>query len=95
MQRALVFTHLLEQMAIVINDGELIVGERGPAPKAVSTYPEICCHSLQDLDILNSRERIPYRVSAEARNGGTICSSMSSMLRPSGGPSRNRESTGT
>ena len=66
-QRALVFTHLLQQMAIVINAGELIVGERGPAPKAVSTYPEICCHSLQDLDILNSRARIPYRVSVEAR----------------------------
>lgn len=66
-QRALVFTHLLQQMAIVINAGELIVGERGPAPKAVSTYPEICCHSLQDLDILNSRARIPYWVSVEAR----------------------------
>jgi formate C-acetyltransferase len=68
MLRAQVFTHILENKTIVINDGELIVGERGPAPKATSTYPEICCHSLQDLDILNSRPKIPYGVTEEARS---------------------------
>ena len=39
--RALAFRHLLENKAVVIGDGELIVGERGPAPKATPTYPEI------------------------------------------------------
>lgn len=68
MLRALAFKHLLERKTIVINDGELIVGERGPAPKATPTYPELCCHSLQDLDVLNSREKIPYAVDAAARN---------------------------
>jgi len=66
-RRALVFKHLLERKAICMNEGELIVGERGPAPKATSTYPELCCHSLQDLDLLNSRPRIPYAVSSETR----------------------------
>ncbi|MEW6661411.1 MAG: trans-4-hydroxy-L-proline dehydratase [Bacillota bacterium] len=67
MRRALAFKHLMENKTICINEGELIVGERGPAPKATPTYPELCCHSLQDLDILNSREKIPFAVSPEAR----------------------------
>jgi trans-4-hydroxy-L-proline dehydratase len=67
MRRALAFRHLMEHETVCINDGELIVGEKGPAPKATPTYPELCCHSLGDLDILHSRERIPFRVSDEAR----------------------------
>ncbi len=67
MRRALCFQYLLEHKAICINEGELIVGEKGPAPKAAPTYPELCCHSLEDLDILNSREKIPFAVSPEAR----------------------------
>ena len=66
-RRALAFKYLLEHKAICINEGELIVGEKGPAPKAAPTYPELCCHSLQDLDILNSREKVSFAVSAEAR----------------------------
>ena len=65
--RALSLRYLLEHKAICINEGELIVGEKGPAPKATPTYPELCCHSLQDLDVLNSRSKIPFSVSAQAR----------------------------
>mgnify|MGYP006282830753 CR=1 FL=1 len=65
--RALAFRHLLEHKTIWIGDGELIVGEKGPAPKATPTYPELCCHSLEDLQILNDREKIPYGVSDEVR----------------------------
>jgi formate C-acetyltransferase len=65
--RALAFRHLLERKTIHVGDGELIVGERGPAPKGTPTYPELCCHSLQDLEILNDRERISYVVSDEAK----------------------------
>jgi trans-4-hydroxy-L-proline dehydratase len=67
MRRALAFKYLMEHRTIFLGAGELIVGEKGPAPKATPTYPELCCHSLQDLDILNSREKIPFAVSAEAR----------------------------
>jgi len=48
-QRARAFQFLLENKTICINKGELIVGERGPTPKATPTYPEICCHSLFDV----------------------------------------------
>ena len=66
--RALSFKHLMENKTICINDGELIVGERGPAPKATPTYPELCCHTMEDLRILNSRERTPFVVPDEVRN---------------------------
>ncbi|HPW18246.1 MAG TPA: glycyl radical protein [Candidatus Aminicenantes bacterium] len=60
MQRALAFKHVMENKAVCINDGELIVGERGPAPKATPTYPEVCCHSLQDLRRLNDRKKTSF-----------------------------------
>ena len=67
MKRALSFRYLLENKAVWIGDGELIVGERGPAPKATPTYPEITTHSLQDLDLLDSRPRTSFQVSPEVR----------------------------
>jgi trans-4-hydroxy-L-proline dehydratase len=66
-QRAKAFRYLLENKHIGINDGEWIVGERGPAPKATSTYPEVTVHSLQDLEILNNREKVWFRVDEETR----------------------------
>jgi trans-4-hydroxy-L-proline dehydratase len=65
--RALAFRHIMEHKTVYIGAGELIVGEKGPAPKATPTYPELCCHSLEDLDILHSRKNIPFRVSQDAR----------------------------
>ncbi len=65
--RALALKHLLEKKKILIKEGELIVGERGPAPKATPTYPEICCHSLEDLETLDKRGKIPYAVDEATR----------------------------
>jgi len=65
--RARVFGELMERKAVWIGDGELIVGEKGPAPKATPTFPELCCHSLDDLAILDAREKIPFAVDARAR----------------------------
>ncbi|HRD01807.1 MAG TPA: glycyl radical protein [Candidatus Saccharicenans sp.] len=65
LQRAQVFKDLMQKKAIFIEDGELIVGERGPAHKASPTYPEVCCHSLEDLEILNSRPKTSYAVDEE------------------------------
>ncbi len=66
-RRALSFKYLMEHKTIYIGPGELIVGEKGSAPKATPTYPELCCHSLQDLDILNTREKTWFIVSPEDR----------------------------
>lgn len=67
MRRALAFQYLMAHKTIHINHHELIVGERGTEPKATSTYPEICVHSLQDLEILDGREKTPYAVNRQTR----------------------------
>jgi trans-4-hydroxy-L-proline dehydratase len=67
-QRAKSFKYILENKQVCINEYELIVGERGPAPKETPTYPEITVHSLQDLDILNSRSKVWFRVDDDTRN---------------------------
>ena len=66
--RALAFKHLLEHKALHLDPDELIVGERGPAPKATPTYPEICTHTPGDLEILDTRPRIPFSVSDDVRD---------------------------
>ena len=66
LRRALAFRHLMEHKTIYLGPDELIVGERGPAPKGTPTYPEVCCHSLEDLEILNSRAKTSYRADEEA-----------------------------
>jgi formate C-acetyltransferase len=66
-RRALAFRYLLEHKTIFIDEDELIVGEKGPAPKHAPTYPELCCHTLEDLDVLDAREKIGFAVSDEAR----------------------------
>jgi pyruvate formate-lyase/glycerol dehydratase family glycyl radical enzyme len=68
LKRAKAFEYLLKNKKICINEGELIVGERGPAPKETPTYPEISLHSMQDLEILDSREKVFFRVDEEVKN---------------------------
>jgi formate C-acetyltransferase len=63
--RARFFKYLCEQKTLYIGDAELIVGERGPAPKVVPTFPELTCHSGDDLRILNSREMTRYAIGEE------------------------------
>ena len=67
MRRALAFKYLLDNKAISIGTGELIVGERGPDARATPTYPEITAHSLKDLRVLNTRKKIPFAVDDETR----------------------------
>jgi len=65
--RGLALGHLMDRKALWIEPGELIVGERGPRPKATPTYPELCCHSLEDLFILDTREKISFAADEAAR----------------------------
>jgi len=65
--RAMTLQHILQHKQICINAGELIVGERGPAPKACPTYPEVCVHSLEDLDILDTRPKVSFKVDKKTR----------------------------
>ena len=61
--RAANFQDHCQKKAIYIGEGELIVGERGPRPKCVPTFPELTCHSVEDLNVLNTRELQKYTIS--------------------------------
>ena len=61
--RALNFHDHCQRKTLYLGADELIVGERGPAPKAVPTFPELTCHSVEDFRILNSRDQQRYRIS--------------------------------
>ena len=65
MMRALNFLEICKQKTIYIGADELIVGERGPAPKSVPTFPELTCHSVEDFHVLNSRDQQRYIILQE------------------------------
>lgn len=66
-QRAMAFYHIMDNKELWFQDGELIVGERGPRAKATPTYPEVCIHSKEDFDMLHSRPKVSFKVDAENR----------------------------
>lgn len=63
--RALAFKHFMANKTLCINDGELIVGEKGDGPQAAPSFPELCCHTVEDMKIMNARDLIYFRVSEE------------------------------
>lgn len=63
--RARNFYEICKKKTIYIGDDELIVAERGPVPKAVPTFPELTCHTVEDLHTLNNRELQRYTISQE------------------------------
>jgi formate C-acetyltransferase len=65
MMRALNFMEICKRKEVYIGEDELIVGERGDRPKAVSTFPELTCHSVEDLEVLRTREQQNYQINDE------------------------------
>jgi pyruvate formate-lyase/glycerol dehydratase family glycyl radical enzyme len=63
--RALNFLEICKQKEIYLGEDELIVGERGPKPKCVPTFPELTCHSIEDFNVLNTREMQRYIISQQ------------------------------
>jgi len=63
--RAMNFLDHCQKKTLYIGDGELIVGERGPRPKCVPTFPELTCHSVEDFHVLNTRDMQRYVISQE------------------------------
>ncbi|MBE0577048.1 MAG: glycyl radical protein [Desulfuromonadales bacterium] len=63
--RALNFLDHCQKKTLYIGDDELIVGERGPRPRSVPTFPELTCHSVDDFHVLNSRDQQRYTISDE------------------------------
>jgi trans-4-hydroxy-L-proline dehydratase len=65
--RAMAFQHILANKKIYLGDGELFVGERGPSPMATPTFPEICTHSSQDFEVLQSRKKISFKIDEKTK----------------------------
>lgn len=63
--RALTFLDHCKRKTLYLADDELIVGERGPKPKAIPTFPELTCHSVEDLHVLNTRDMQRYMTPQE------------------------------
>ena len=63
--RARNFYEICKKKTLYIGNDELIVAERGPVPKAVPTFPELTCHSVEDLHTLDTRELQSYHISQE------------------------------
>lgn len=63
--RALAFKHFMANKTLCINDGELIVGEKGDGPQAAPSFPELCCHTVEDMEIMNARDLIYFRVTED------------------------------
>ncbi|MGW8312048.1 MAG: trans-4-hydroxy-L-proline dehydratase [Desulfuromonadales bacterium] len=61
--RALNFLDHCRKKTLYIGEDELIVGERGPRPKSVPTFPELTCHSVEDFHVLNTRDQQRYTIS--------------------------------
>ena len=66
LRRAQALEYIYARRGIYIGAEELIVGERGPSPKGTPTFPELCCHSIEDFEILHTRAKISYCVTDEA-----------------------------
>ena len=63
--RGLAFKHIMENRTLYMEKGSIIVGEKGHKPWAAPTFPELCCHTLEDFDNMNQREKVFFRVSEE------------------------------
>lgn len=65
--RGKAFKYIMENRTLYLEKGSLIVGEKGHKPWAAPTFPELCCHTLEDFDNMHNRERVFFRTTEEDR----------------------------
>lgn len=63
--RGLAFLYIMEHRTLYLEKGSIIVGEKGHKPSAAPTFPELCCHTMQDFDNMNDRKKVFFKVSGE------------------------------
>jgi len=61
--RALFFKYFSENRSLYFGDQELILGEKGEKPQSAPTFPELCCHTMKDLEVMDQRDKIFFKVS--------------------------------
>lgn len=65
--RAMVLKEYFTNKTLYLGDGELIVGEKGKDPQASPTFPELCCHSVEDMVVMSERELVSFKTTEEDR----------------------------
>lgn len=65
--RAMTLKNIIQNIELCINEGELIVGEKGNGPQIAPTFPELCCHTLEDFEIMDQRKYISFKVDEKDR----------------------------
>ncbi|WP_195604361.1 trans-4-hydroxy-L-proline dehydratase [Clostridium tyrobutyricum] len=63
--RGLAFKYIMENRTLYIEKGVIILGEKGHKPWAAPTFPELCCHTMEDFNNMNNREKVFFKVSEE------------------------------
>lgn len=63
--RAMFFKKYMQEKTLYLGDDELIVGEKGSRPQACPTFPEICTHTVEDMEIMNARDLVSFSVTPE------------------------------
>ena len=63
--RALVLKEYFSKKTLYLGEGELIVGEKGKDPQSSPTFPELTCHTLEDMYIMNDRAVVNYTVTEQ------------------------------
>lgn len=65
--RAMVLKEYFSKKTLYLGDGELIVGEKGKDPQASPTFPELCCHSVEDMTVMSERDLVSFHTTEEDR----------------------------
>ncbi len=65
--RAMVLKEYFSNKTLYLGDGELIVGEKGKDPQASPTFPELCCHSVEDMVVMSERELVSFQTTEADR----------------------------
>lgn len=65
--RSLSLKEYFSRKTLYLGEGELIIGEKGCDPQASPTFPEICCHSVEDMVVMSERELVSFHTTEEDR----------------------------
>ena len=65
--RAMFLKEYFSKKDLYLGEGELIIGEKGRDPQASPTFPELCCHSEEDMVVMSERKLVSFHTTEEDR----------------------------
>ena len=65
--RAMVLKEYFSKKTLYLGEGELKIKEKGRDPQASPTFPELCCHSVEDMVVMSERELVSFKTTEEDR----------------------------